>query len=209
MSNQWTNSSASYPRPYRSPFGSPQIRHFQESTCAATAVIKIGDIVANNTVVTTGNIRIVRHLADGGTGANLVDSTVSNSLLGIALANSTSDGSTTGLASTDVAGATLNRTLPVAVFDGHTEFLGYFKTAVTAGGDVAASSLVGLLRAMTYDSTLQVYFVESTNSTVANRTCVITDVPQNEVGSCGGSPVIFKMLSSLVSNAVRGTVGGF
>lgn len=196
-------------RPVRTAGGAPNIRHYQESTCAGTAVIKTGNIVAFNTVVTTGNIRIVRALADGGTGANLLDSTMSASIIGVALADSTSDGSTTGLASTDVAGASLNRQIPVAVFDGRTEFLGYFKTAVTAGGDVAASSLTGLGRAIIYDSTLQVYFIDSTNSTVANRTCVITDIPLTEVGSCGGSPVYFQVNSSLVNQSVRRPVGGF
>lgn len=199
---QWTNSSGSYMRPYRSPWGSPQIRHFQESTAAATAVIRVGNIVVNNTVVTTGTMRIVRALADGGAAANLLDSTITDGYLGVALADSTSDGSTSGLGADGVVGAS-PRQIPVAVFDGGTEFLGYFKTAVTAGADVAASSLIGLRRAIIYDSTLGVYFVDSTNSTAANVTCVITDIPNNEVGSCGGSPVIFKLLSTNVHRSVR------
>lgn len=206
MSNQWTNSSASIPRPYRSPYGSYNIRHYQESTAAGTAVIKVGDLVQFDTVVTTGNIRLKRHPAIGGAGTNLADSSITASLIGIALAGSTSDGSTTGLPSTDIAGSGLNRMIPVALADGVQEFIGYFKTAVTAGADVAASSLTGLNRAMTYDSTLQVYFVDSTNSTAANRFVTITEIPQNEVGSCGGSPVVFKFMSSLVNNSVK--IGG-
>ena len=201
MSNQWANSSGTIMRPYRSPWGSFQIRHFQESTCAATAVIKAGNIVTNNTVVTTGTFRIVRALADGGTGANLLDSTITDGYLGIALADSTSDGSTTALGLDGVYTGT--RMIPVAVFDGGTEFLGYFKTAVTAGADVAASSLIGKTRAIIFDSTLQNYFIDSTNSTAANVTCVITDIPSGEVGSCGGSPVLFKLLSTNVHKAVR------
>lgn len=191
-------------RPYRSPWGSPQIRTFQESTCAATAVIKAGDIVTNNTVVTTGGFRIVRALADGGAAANLLDSTITGGYLGVALATSTSDGSTTGIVQGDVnPSSPAVKTIPVAVFDGVTEFLGFFKTAVTAGADIAASSLVGLTRAIIYDSTLQTYFIDSTNSTAANVTCLITDIPNNEIGSCGGSPVIFKLLSTNVHRAVR------
>ena len=189
-------------RPYRSPWGSPQIRHYQESTAAGTAVIKAGDIVVNNTVVTTGTFRIVRALADGGDGANLLDSTITDGYLGVALAASTSDGSTSGLGADGVVGVS-PRLIPVAVFDGGTEFLGYFKTAVTGGADIAASSLIGLRRAIIYDSTLQVYFVNSTNSTAANVTCVITDIPPNEINSCGGSPVIFKLLSTNVHRSVR------
>lgn len=201
---QWTNSSASIMRPYRSPWGSPQIRHFQESTCVATAVIKVGDIVTNNTVVTTGGFTIKRALADGGTAGNLLDSTITAGYIGIALATSTSDGSTTGLVQGDVnPSAPITKSIPVALFDGVTEFLGFFKTSVTAGSDIAASSLIGTNKAIIYDSTLQVYFIESTNSTAANVTCVITDIPPNEVGSCGGSPVVFKLLSTNVHRAVR------
>ena len=198
---QWTNSSGSIMRPYRSPWGSPQVRTFQASTCATTAVIKAGDIVVNNTVVTTGTFRIVRALADGGNAANLLDSTITNGYLGVALADDASDGSTANLGADGVYAGT--RQIPVAVFDGVTEFLGFFKTAVTAGSDVAASSLIGLTRAIIYDSTLHVYFVDSTNSTAANVTCLITDIPTNEIGSCGGSPVIFKLLSTNVHRAIR------
>ena len=197
---QYANSSASVMRPYRSPFGSYQIRHYQESTNVSTAAIKVGYIVSNNTVVSTGGFHIVRHVADGGAGGNLFDSTNSASLIGVALQDSTSDGSTT-LLGADGATPTA-RAIPVAIADGHTEFLGFFKTAVTAGADITASSLIGALRAIIFDSTLNVYFVESTNSTAANRACVITDIPY-DIGSCGGGPVLFKFLSTNVNPAVR------
>ena len=197
---QYTNSSGSIMRPYRSPLGSYQIRHYQESTAVSTALIKAGHLVSNNTVVSTGGFPIRRTLADGGSGANLFDSTNSQTLVGVALADSTSDGSTTLLGAD---GATPGvRAIPVAIADGHTEFLGFFKTAVTAGGDITASSLIGQLRAIIFDSTLNVFFLDSTNSTAANRACAITDIPW-DIGSCGGGPVLFKFLSTNVSPAVR------
>jgi hypothetical protein len=203
---QWSNSSGSIMRPYRSPWGSPQIRFFAESTCAATATIKAGDIVQNDSVVTTGGLRVRRASFGGGTGANLLDSSVTapGGFIGVALQTSTSDGSTTGLVQGDVnPSAPVTKGVHVALFDGVTEFLGFFKTSVTAGADIAASSLIGLTRAITYDSTLQVYFLDSTNSTAANVTCIITDIPSGEVGSCGGSPVVFRMLSTNVHRAIR------
>jgi len=199
--SQWLNSSNDVMQPYRSPWGSPQVRYFQESTCVTSAVIKAGDIVVNNTIVTTGTFRIVRALADGGAGANLLDSTITDGYIGVALADSTSDGSTTALGADGLYNGV--RMIPVAVFDGVTEFIGNFKTAVTAGADIALSSLIGLRRAIIYDSTLHRFYVDSTNSTVANVTCVITDIPNTEIGSCGGSPVIFKLLSTNAHRAIR------
>ena len=52
----WANSSGNKIRPYRSPWGAPIIRHFEESTAAATAVINRGDVVSNDAAVTTGGL---------------------------------------------------------------------------------------------------------------------------------------------------------
>src|SRR6185503_13700557 len=92
----WTINADSNPRHYRTRSGNstPVIRYFQESTCASTAVIKRGDIVSNDTVVSTGGFRLKRAPFDGGNGANLLNTT---NVVGVAIEASTSDGSTAGL----------------------------------------------------------------------------------------------------------------
>jgi len=183
----WTLTAGHYPRPYRSAFGSPRIRHFQESTAASTATIKLGHLVSNDTVVSTGGFRISRSPAGYGTGTNLAGST---NCLGFAAEASTSDGSTTGL------GVVNARMLPVWLADEYTEFKGWLK-----GSGPAATSLVGTLKAIIFDSTLNTYFIDSTNSTAALLMVRITDVPQDSAGDTNG-PVIFKFLPDFVSPAV-------
>lgn len=190
-------------RPYRSALGAIQVRHFQESTCIATAVIKAGDIVSFDTVVTTGTLRIVRAPSSGGNGTNLLQVGVT-SIVGVALENSTSDGSTTGLLANGAKGNSQIRQIAVAVADGFTEFLGYISTAGANGG-VATSSLVGTNKAVIHNRTLGRWFVDSTNSTAALVGVTITDIPDWGDGDTNG-PVVFKFLSSNVSPAVR--IGG-
>ena len=196
----WTHSSGTIIRPYRSPLGAPQMRYFQESTCIATAVIKAGDIVSFDTVVTTGTRRIVRTPSSGGDSTNLMQVGGGRSLIGVALENSTSDGSVTGLSSN---GSKLNsniRQIAVAIADGHTEFLGYL-SSLGVGPHVADSSLAGLTKAVIHDRTLGRWFIDSTNSTATFAAVVITDVPADNIGDSNG-PVVFKFLSTNVSGAV-------
>lgn len=201
---QWTNSSGHFLRPYRSPFGSPQIRYFQESTAAAsTATIRVGDVVRRSTVTTTGGFRIRRDPSTAGNGANLMHLGGAE-VIGIAVTGSTSDGSTTGLID-DSSGANTypaeGKKIGVAVADGLTEYLGYFYQGDTAAR--AVSSLIGLTRPLQYDSSRNTYFIASTNSTVALVNVRIMDFPQDVLGSCGGVPCVFKFLSSLVHPAVN------
>ena len=201
---QWTNSSGSWMRPYRNPWGAPQIKYYQESTAASSAVIKVGDLVRNNTVVTTGGQRVKRDPSTGGGGANLAHIGGAQ-LLGIAVEGSTSDGGVTGLvddSSGGGVGAARSRLIGVAVADGLTEFLGYFKSGGAGATPIAASSLIGLNRAVVYDSTLARYFVDSTNSTAADAFVKITDFPSDALGDSGGVPVVFKFLSSNIHTAV-------
>lgn len=192
----WTINSGSNPSHYRSRGGAatPLIRYFQESTAASTAVIKLGDIVSNDTVVTTGGFRIVRAPFNGGNGANLLNTT---NVVGIASEASGSDGSTTGLTngSTNQAGA---RMIGVFVAEAGVEYKGY----LIGNDNVSGSSLIGSLKAIRYDSTNHIYGVDSSNSTAALASVVIIDVPQETVGDTNG-PVIFKFQSSWVSAAVR------
>src|SRR3990167_10576485 len=64
----WTNSSGSFMPPSRTPFGAPQIKFFQESTAASTAACNVGDLVRNNTIVTTGGFRVRRDASTAGGG---------------------------------------------------------------------------------------------------------------------------------------------
>lgn len=188
-------SSAATVRPWRSAFGSPQLRTYQESTCAATAVIRVGDIVGIDTVVSTGGFRVVRAEVGGGEGTDLLNTT---NVLGVAVSPSTSDGSPTGLGAD---GLSLNRgrDITVAIADGVTEFLGQLSTATTTLKP-AMSSLIGLRRAVRYISGR--YFIDSTNSTAALASVLITDVPDSELGTTGGL-VAFKFLSSQTHPSVR------
>ena len=186
----WTIGTGSNPSHFRTRADTPFIRYFQESTAASTAVIKLGDIVSNDTVVSTGGFRIVRAPFNGGGGGNLLNTT---NVLGVAVEASTSDGSTAGLSNPQT------RLIGVMVPSGETEYLGY----LVGTDNVSASSLVGLTRAVRYDSTNRIYAIDSTNSTAALHSVVITDIPDGTVGDTNG-PVVFKFLSTGVSPAVRG-----
>ncbi len=185
----WTLSTATVFRPYRSLHGSPIIKYFQESTCASSQTIHLGQVVTTDTNVTTGGDRLVIAPSSGGNGANLMQVAII-SLVGVAAMGSTSDGTTTGLS------VHTNKQLPVWVADDETEFLGYLK-----GSGPAASSLIGLDKAIIYDTTLATYFIDSTNSTAALVAVHITDIPDYAVGDTNG-PVVFRFLSSNVSPSV-------
>ena len=196
-------------KPVRSPRGAPAIRWFQESTCASSKVITIGDIVCFDTVVST-HLRILVAPSSQGAVGNLLQNGIT-SLVGIALANSTSDGSTTGhLASTALQPE--GRYIPVALADGLTEF-SINISSVGASPEPPASSMIGnsypveCVRTAVGQRGLAgghgVWFMSSTNlSTAADLSIVVTDVASNQVGTTGGF-VYFKFLSTMVSRAVR------
>jgi hypothetical protein len=194
----------------RAPYGSPAIRWFQESTCASSKCIKDGDIVTFDTVVTTA-LRIVVAPSSQGAAGNLLQNGIT-SLVGIALADSTSDGSTTGLGESTTVGRSPNRMIPVALADGLTEFAINI-SSVGATPSQVASSLVGktypiecVRTAVGQRGGHGVWFLSSTNlSTAADLSFVITDVPTESIGDTGGV-VYGKFLSTMVSPAVR--VGG-
>lgn len=172
----------------------PVVAYFQESTAASSAVIKLGDIVSQDTSVSTGGFRIKRAYHAGGNGGNLL--AIGQHIVGVAVEASTSDGSLTGLSSEGV-GLVQNRMIGVAAADPETEFVGY----LIGSNNVSASSLIGQQKAVRYDSTNHIFGVDSTNSTAALVTVTITGVPQGTEGSTNG-PVYFKFLSSNVSEAV-------
>jgi len=201
----WTNSSGQYPRPIRSVWGAPQIRYYQESSGISSAQISVGHVVVRDTVVTTGGLRVRRDPSTAGTGANLQH--IGASLMGIAVTGSTapSTGGTNGLLDdSSIAQNRLgDRAIGVAIADGLTEYLGYFKSGGAGADGIAQSSLIGADRPLVFDSTLGTYFVDSTNSTAALVTVRITDFPSHVLGDSGGVPCYFKFLSSIANVAVR------
>lgn len=206
---QFDGSSNSGLRPYRSLYGPIAIRHFEESTCASSKCIAVGDIVCFDTVVTT-HARILVAPSSQGAGGNLLQNGIT-SLVGVAISASTSDGSTSGLApSTALAGQ--GRKIAVAIADGLTEFAINI-SSVGATPDNPVSSLVGntypiecVRTAVGQKAGHGVWFLSSTNvSTAADLSFVVTDIPSDQNAATGGF-VIGKFLSTMVSRAVR--VGG-
>lgn len=189
----WTIGTGSYLQHgrSRSGAGAAAVRYFQESTAASTAVIKIGDVVVRDTVVTTGGFRISRGASSGGNSANLL--LIGQTIVGIAAEGSTSDGSTSGLVDTSsgAAGRVINKKIGVYVAESDCEFLGY----LSAGA--SRSSNNGDNFAVRYDSTNHVYMVDSTNSTAALVTVKQTGIPEGTEGDTNG-PIYFKFLSSNV-----------
>jgi len=207
---QYDGSSNTRMYPVRSPFGSIQIRYFQESTAVSSKLITEGDIVCFDTVVST-HLRLVVAPSSQGNAANLLQNGI-RSLVGVALGTSTSDGSGTGLGESTTVGPNATRMIPVAVADGLTEFA----ISISSVGLTplqACSSMIGnvypiecLRSAVGQRGGHGVWFLSSTNvSTAADLSFVVTDVPDHQVGSTGGV-VYGKFLSTMVSPAVR--IGG-
>ena len=187
-----------YSNPYhglaRKGAATPTIQYYQEATCASTLVIKLGDVVSQDTTVSTGGFRVRQAYRAGGTGSNLL--AIGQHILGVAVEGSTGDGTLTGGSSAGV-GLNANPKIGVAIADPETEFVAY----LTGAANVSASSLVGQNKAVIYDSTNHVFLIDSTNSTAALVTATITGVPDGTEGSTNG-PVYFKFLSSNISEAV-------
>lgn len=185
----WTINSGSNPSHGRTAKGTntPALAYFQESTAASSAVIKLGDIVSQDTTVSTGGFRIRRAYAGGGNGANLL--AIGQHIVGVATEGSTSDGS----ASTNGDG----KVIGVAVAAPDVEYIGY----LIGNSAISASSLIGQQKAVRYDSTNHIFAIDSTNSTAALVTVTLTGVPQGTEGDTNG-PMYFKFLSSNVSEAV-------
>lgn len=193
-------------RPYRTPFGSYNIRHFQESTAVSSKLITYGDLVAFDTVVSTHKRIVIAPSSQGAAGTVLENGGAS--LVGVALGTSTSDGSTTGLGESTTVGPNATRMISVAVADGFTEFA---INVSSVGGQPLppCSSMIGnqyavicVRSAVGQRGGHGVWFLDSTNSTVADQSFVVTDIPTDQVGTSGGY-VIGKFLSTMVNRAVR------
>lgn len=159
---QFTLSSGSIMRPVRSALGSAQIRYFQESTAASTALIRRGDVVQFDPLVATASMRIRRDL--------IASTTPSTGILGVAGETSTSDGGTTGLSTSGIL-ETHRRMIQVYLADpAHTEFQVWTDTA-------AASTWLNRTFALKRESTLNIWLLDNNNSTVADHRVRVTDLP--------------------------------
>lgn len=204
---QIDGSSNSGLRPYRSAYGAIAIRSFEESTCVSSKVIQVGDIVTFDTLVSSNNHRLRFAPSSQGAAGTVLENGII-SLCGVALQKSTSDGSTLGLLQSTVA-APPNRQILVAIADGLTEFAINI-SSVGADHPPAASSMIGnqyaIIRVQGFDKGGHgCYFLDSTNSTLADQSFVVTDVPSDQIGTSGGY-VVGKFLSTMVHRSVR--VGG-
>lgn len=186
----WTASSNSFVRPYRSPFGAPQIRYFEASSAASTNTIRTGDLVQFDTSVTSASHRVAKASSTQGNAVNQLGIN-GNNLLGVAMGPDPRTDPSTGMG--------INAKIGVALFDGVTEFMAYVR-----GAGPVTSTMVGQPRAIIHDSTLRIWQIASTNSTAADHTAIITEVPDAYIGDTG-APVAFKIyISSLVSLVAKG-----
>src|SRR3990167_8937707 len=201
-------SSNTHMRPVRSAYGSPAIRWFQESTCASSKTIQVGDIVSFDTVVTTA-LRVVVAPSSQGAVGNLLEN-AGASILGVAVTNSTSDGSTLGQ-TVSTARYSGEKYIGVALADGLTEF-SINISSVGAAALPVSSSMVGVIYPIERHASAGdrgghgVWFLSSTNlSTAADLSFVVTDIPPESIRYTGGV-VYGKFLSTMVHRSVR--VGG-
>lgn len=181
-----TLSSLSVMYPYRSSYGTYQLRSFEESTGISTAAIRYGDVVQFDVNVATANHRIVR----SSTMAN-VPNVLSTAFVGIAVEASTGIG-----ANAAITGVGTSKKLKVCLATAQTEFWGATKSSAVT------STVIGSRRALAFDSTLNIFYVDIANSTAGDAGVVITDVP--EPGTDANNPVIFKFLSTGVARLISG-----
>jgi len=190
-------SSGSIMRPYRSNFGSHPIRTFQASTAVSTARITRGDLVHFDQLVETGSFRIRR---------DLIASTVySTGLIGVAIESDTfSDAAGTGLSTTVGVGSRplVTNLLQVALASPiTTEFEVWC-------GDVIASTWINRPKALVRDSTLNVWKMDSTNSTVRDQRVVVTELLDTP-GDTGGRIVVRFLPRPLSLDSTTSTSGSF
>lgn len=174
----YTLSTRTVIRPYRTRAGSPATLTRDASTCASTALIKVGRVVQFDIVSETASHRLVR----ASTAEGVI---LSTNIAGIAAATDTSDGSTLGLGEG-------KRPIQFWAADAATEFL--FPTNIAG----VASTLVGTGLALTWDSTRGVHFLAA-NSSAGNLRVWITEVPNP--GDTNGY-VVGRFFSTAVSPVV-------
>lgn len=181
---QLNHSTRSTPEPNRSLRGSFRLEYFQPSTCASSAVIAYGDVVQFDVNVASANHRIVK----SSTMAN-APNVVSTAIVGIA---AEADTSTVG------TGAPNPGKIGVYVAERESEFIFPSKTA----GAAYDSSLVGLRKAIGYDSTNSMFYIDTANSTAGDATVLVTGLG-SDAGTTNGL-IIAKFISTNVARLLSG-----
>jgi hypothetical protein len=181
---QLNHSTRATPRPNRSLRGSFRLEYFQPSTCLSSAVIAYGDVVQFDVNVATANHRIVK----ASTMAN-VPNVISTALVGIAAEADGSSVSATSPSPTKIG---------VYVAEKEAEFVFPSKTA----GSDYGSSLVTRRRAIGYDSTNSMFYLDTANSTAGDATIIITALGGEE-GTTNGL-LVGKFISTNVSRLISG-----
>jgi hypothetical protein len=181
---QLNHSTRSTPEPNRTLRGSFRLEYFQTSTCISTATIAYGDVVQFDVNVATANHRIVK----ASTMAN-VPNVISTAIVGIA---AEADESSVSAGSPGVG------KIGVYVAERDSEFIFPSKTA----GAAYDSSLVGLRKAIGYDSTNSMFYVDNGNSTAGDATLIITGLG-NDAGTTNGL-LIGKFISTNVARLISG-----
>lgn len=178
----YTHSSRSYVKAYRSRLGALPLNSYDESTAASTATVQFGQVVMFDTTDGATH-RIVR--CSTTSGASPIQAT---NIVGVAAGGSTSDGSTASLGSEGKK---------ISVWEARPDVEFLFPTKV-----VIASTLVNTGLELSWDSTLSIHHV-SANSTAGDLTVMITGVIPGTVGDTGGY-LLGRFYSSVVARAISG-----
>ena len=175
-----THSTRTKVTPYRSRGGTFDLRAFTPSTGISTATIAYGDVVQFDVNVATANHRIVK----ASSMAN-VPNVISTALVGVAV---------------EADANTIGDTVPtnqilICIGNKDTEF----KFPTKLAGASHESSLVGRRKAIGYDSTLSMFYMDSANSTAGDATLIVTEVI--DAGTTNGY-VAAKFISTNVARLV-------
>lgn len=181
---QLNHSTRSTPEPYRSLRGSFRLEAFQPSTTVSSAVIAYGDVVQFDVNVASANHRIVK----ASTMAN-APNVVSTAIVGIA--------AEADLSSVSATSPNPGKLL-VYVAERESEFIFPSKTA----GAAYDSSLVGLRKALGYDSTNSMFYVDTANSTAGDATILVTGLG-SDAGTTNGT-IIGRFISTNVARILSG-----
>lgn len=171
-----TLSSGSICRPFRSPWGAFPTREFGCSTGVSSAAIYVGSIL------TTDNDDVVAQTSN----ASMVQASTGDAAAAVFYI--------AGIAAQQVSGSTAVRDGKVSCWEANP--LVEFK-AVTKGGTLE-SSHVGMTKKLTFDSTLNIAYVQLGASTAAEHRVVITQLVDS-IGDSGGY-VAFRFLTGLAGN---------
>lgn len=158
-------------RPYKSPWGAFPTKGFALSSGISSNAILLGRVVGLD--VNT----------DSNAGQILPSSQTAGVVMSTAIVGIAAEGPSAGGSSTNTRGTVISvwEANPMVEFRAQTQ------------GANLASSQIGKLKALVWDSTLTIHKVDLSNSTAINVRCVVTGLIDNE-GDSGGA-VAFRFLT--------------